>query len=178
MLRQPLCLLFLNSAEQENVVNIDGKIIKTVVIINDVKFKMKKTKWAIINVEDLYNEFDVIAFSKIIDLSESILEQNNVVVIEGKVQFRNNDKAEIIADKIRQLMGVLWIRIETEEIYEELSREIIDVIDGYQGNDKCMIYISDTKKTIELNYSIKINDFMINNFSEIVGKDNVKVTYR
>ena len=171
-------LLFLNSAEQENVVNIDGKIIKTVVIINDVKFKMKKTKWAIINVEDLYNEFDVIAFSKIIDLSESILEQNNVVVIEGKVQFRNNDKAEIIADKIRQLMGVLWIRIETEEIYEELSREIIDVIDGYQGNDKCMIYISDTKKTTELNYSIKINDFMINNLSEIVGKDNVKVTYR
>ena len=170
--------LYTNQIDQEDFMNIDGKQIKTVVIINDIKYKMKKTKWAIINVEDLYSEFDIIAFNNVIDLSESILEPNNVVVVSGKIQFRNGDKIEIIADNIRQIIGVLWIRFNNEDEYNKNLNKINDILYGYEGKDKCIIYINDSKKTIELNYQTQINDFSLSKLYRDYGEENVKVTYR
>lgn len=174
--------LFIESDENGEIVekaSIDGDRIKTLVVINDVIIRIKNSRWATLHVEDMNREFNVIIFGKLLNEVEEILEKNNIVVVEGRVQFRDNGSAgEIVADKVRLIQKTVWIRIKSREEYESKKEDIRDLFFKYTGQDKCNIYIEDDKQTEDLGFGVNVNENLISDLNIMFNEDDVKVTYK
>lgn len=155
----------------------DGDRVRILGIINEVKIREKRTKYANIVLEDLYGTFNIVLFQKQIEMHEDILEKNRIVFIEGKIQIRA-DRVEILTDNIRELDKVLWIQFENEANYEKDKTDINELFNDNIGSSNVCIYIKESKKIIKLDNKININETMINILKNKYNEDNVKITYK
>ena len=155
----------------------DGDKVKLVGIINDVRIREKRTKYANLILEDLYGSFNVVLFQKTIELNENLLNKNQIIYIEGRIQIRN-DSAEILADNIRELEKVLWIQFGTEEDYNIEKNDLDATINDNPGKNLICIYLKDNKEIIKLDKKINISNELINIFENNYGEENVKITYK
>ena len=73
----------------------------------------------------------------------------------------------------------MWLQFSSEAQYNELFPGIEKIMDESDGRDCVKIYISDIKKVITLpnNKNVQADASLIKQLSEILGEDNIKVTY-
>ncbi len=71
----------------------------------------------------------------------------------------------------------LWLQFATKEAYLEQEKELYEMLRDSDGNDAVVIYISSPKamKRLPENYSICVNEDIVNNLTNFLGKNNVKV---
>ena len=80
----------------------DGMNVKLVGIISDVKkkFTRKNTTMAFVRIDDFYGSIEVIVFDNVYSRSSSLLVDDSIVYIEGKISIREDEGASIIASTI------------------------------------------------------------------------------
>ena len=71
----------------------------------------------------------------------------------------------------------LWLQFSTKEAYMEKEKELLSMLRDSDGNDAVIIYISSVKavKKLPPNQSIRIDEGIVNNLTNFLGKNNVKV---
>lgn len=71
----------------------------------------------------------------------------------------------------------LWLQFATKEAYMEREEELFSMLRDSDGNDAVVIYISSPKamKRLPENYSIRVDENIVNNLTNFLGKNNVKV---
>ncbi len=71
----------------------EGSIIKIGVIINNVKKIMTKTNRMMVfaEVEDLTGKTEAVVFAKVLDKNPAVWVENNIIIIKGKVNFRDQE---------------------------------------------------------------------------------------
>ena len=158
----------------------DGDSVKFLAIIDDVAISMskRKSRWAKILCEDLFGNMNLIVFETLLNQTESILNANSIVYVEGRVQYRNESDGEIIVSSLRKLDTVLWIQFKDKADYLNNENELNKIFDTQMGNDTVIFYIKDVKEKIKYEHSINVNDTLINLLSEKYGKQNVEITYK
>ena len=156
----------------------DTKTVRSVGIIESVSFRIKNSKWANIVVEDMDGTYNAIVFQKTLDTCEEYLKVGNIVLIEGKVQFRNESAGEILVNKLQLVSQVLWIRVKDNEEYKLVKENINNTISSYPGNVECIVYIADTKEQDKLMFKASLQDALMDELYKNYGEDNVKITYR
>ena len=67
---------------------------------------------AFINLEDLYASVEVIIFPKTFDKYKSLMEEDEIVIIKGRISIREEEQPKDICEEIQPLL-----KINSEKIY-------------------------------------------------------------
>lgn len=177
----------LQSKEQiaeELIENIDGKRIVIGGIINSKKNKITKNNnmMAFITLEDLYGTVECIVFPATYDRYSGLIEEDSLVVIEGKISISEEDEPKIICEKVTPLSkyknGKVYLKVpkgKSIDIFDSIKKILVK----YKGETPVYVYFEEKKKTVmaHRNYWVSMGQKSL--FDELVkmlGKDNVKVS--
>lgn len=155
---------------------IDGQIVKYAGIITSVKKKYTKNNkiMAFITVEDLYGQIEVLVFENVYMRASNFLENDNIVLIEGKLSMREDETPSIVArsinkfeiDKRKELI------FDINGLEESVKSKLRTAIRSFQGKDiPINVEINNEKKPCG---EISWNNNSKKIFEEILGKDRIK----
>jgi DNA polymerase-3 subunit alpha len=167
--------------EESNEVPIyrDGQNVKYAGIISSVKKKYTKTNklMAFITIEDLYGSAEIICFENCYQSSSDILVEDNVVLVEGRLSIREDEETKIVANSIKEFSAEknksLNLDITNlEENKKEYLRGALRFFSGEKNN--IQVYIKNGERK-DAAGGIFLNDKIIKEFEEILGKEKVKI---
>ena len=176
----------------------DGMNVKIVGIINKIKkkFTKKNTIMAFVTIEDLSGSIEVIMFDSAYSRWSNLLNEGNIVYIEGKLSIRDNDSPTIIVNNMSQFddnfKKNLTIREEKSSYSVETKRpniksceiDITNISDEQKERLRgAILFFSGISANIKLNIkqgdkvmpsgAIIFNESIKNELENIVGKENI-----
>ena len=181
--------------KEENNLSQDGKQVKYAGIITSVKKKYTKnnTIMAFVTVEDMYGSTEIIVFDSCYNRSSNLLIEDNIVLVEGRLSIREDDDVKIVANSIVDFTNLPFTP-KSESINEELQkpkrriltldirettesqkarlRGAIRFFSGERNNIAVQIIDNEGTKPCG---AIYLNDDILKEFEEILGKEKVNV---
>ena len=169
--------------EVSNIDLIDGKNVTIGGIIVFIKNKITKNNnmMAFVTIEDLLGSIEVIVFPKTYDRYLKHINEDNIVVVQGKVSLREEEEPKIICEKITPLKsfksGKLYIKISSEKslnTFDKLKR----IFAKYSGDSPVYIYIEREDKVVMADRNLWVdigNEQLLNELKNIVGENCVKI---
>ena len=157
----------------------DGQNVKIAGIITEIKKKFTKNNkiMAFITVEDLYGTAEVIAFENTYLAASNELINENIVLIEGRLSIREDDKPSIVASSIKKLTEekkkALNINItELDDEHKEKLRGALKFFNGDTNNIQVEIINNEQKSPAG---GLLITEAILKELQEIVGEENAKI---
>ena len=146
---------------------------------------------AFITVEDLTGTIEVLAFPKILLKCSQAVRENAVVVISGRVSYKEDEASKVIAEEITEIdefgtekessscnkntKNELWLRLSSMKspAFEE-TRNLLSI---FEGDCPVYMYFEDVNKRMRAPRSLWCvqNELLISELERILGKENVKV---
>ena len=180
----------------------DGMNIKMVGIISDIKkkFTRRNTIMAFVRIDDFYGSVETIVFDSIYSKSSNVLEEDNIVFVEGRISLREDEGASIVVSKITKYDDIdienstenveensfKYDDIKKKKIYTYLNVDITGLDE--EGKEKLRSLIKkcrSTKPNIRIDVTddsiikpcgfIYCNEDIIKQFEEIIAKDKLKL---
>ena len=161
----------LNEVKDEEIVTICGLITAT----RQIPTKKDPSKFLrFVTVEDLSGKVDAVCFHKKLLEYGDILQQENKVVITGRLQHRGEDQLSLVVENVKSVdnSNIVTVSLLDEIKYEELCG-IKNILAKHHGDDPVMI------KLPEINgYSTRImtsSMFWVNSTNDLVN--NIKQVF-
>ncbi len=160
----------------------DGEIVKLCGIIEARKNKTTRSnsQMAFLKIEDLYGSIEALVFPKVLMQYSSVLQEGNVLVMEGKVSIREDEEPKFLLEKamLFDLKGTekkktLFIRIDTRN--NENSKRAMEILSRYPGTIPVCLCFRDTKQRLMAPQSLWITptEEIIAELSGYFGEDSV-----
>ena len=156
---------------------VDGQKIKYAGIINSIKKKYTKNNkiMAFVSIEDMYGIAEVLVFENAYLNAGSSLVEENIVMVEGRLSIREDDRTTIIANEIKnfenQKTKILTLDISNaDEEQKEKLRGALRYFNGDKNNISVQILIDGETKQCG---SIYMTEAIKKIFQEIIGEKNV-----
>ena len=114
---------------------------------------------AYLTVEDLTGQIEVVAFPKCFDNYRQNMEEDNVVVIKGKLDLKEEGNPKLLADSVMPLsemaVRVKMIKIVIPESYEEIEglETFKKIAKRHLGDMQVAILVKKTGKKYKLDYA-------------------------
>ena len=144
------------------------------------KYTKKNTIMAFVSVEDLYGVAELVVFDSVYNRCETLLIEDNIVLVEGRLSIKEDEDAKIIVQNIREFSEnsgkkrktTLQIDItELDEINKEKLRGAIKFFTGDKNNIKLNIL---DKTQVKPCGAIYLTEQILEEFKKIVGEENVQ----
>ena len=160
----------------------DGQRIRVGGIITEIVTKVTKNNqlMAFIVLEDLFGRIECIIFPRTLKDYTHLLEEDQLIIIEGTLDVKDDELPKVLANKIQALKKMefnrLYIRIE-ERGKLTLIEEAKPILKKYHGNVPVYIYIEKENKVLRADRDlwVKLNEDLISKLSKIFGKESVKL---
>ena len=145
-----------------------------------IKYTKTNKTMAFITLEDLLGTVEVIIFPKDYDKYHGLLIEDEKIFIRGHANVEEDKNGKIICEQIYSFDDVareLWLQFETKEEFESKENELMQMLHDSDGNDAVVIYISSVKamKRLPASQNIRVNPEIVNNLTNFLGENNVKV---
>ncbi len=157
----------------------DGKEVKFAGVITKIKKKFTKSNkiMAFVTVEDLYGSCEIIVFESCYNKCGSILMEENLIAVDGRISIKDETDITIIANTISELKLATKKHIEISidnlsDIQKSRFKGAMNYFEGEKNN--IVIYMFDKGQEIA-HKPIFANNEIIEEFEEIVGKENLKI---
>ncbi len=159
----------------------DGQRVKIGGIVVEKKNKITKNNhmMAFITLEDFFGTIECIVFPKTYSNYNRILDENDLVVIEGRLSMSEVEEPKIICEKIMPLnkykLDKLYLKIPKDK-NNHIFDKINSILRKNPGDTPIYIYLENTKQTLVADKSLWINssdENTINDLEELLGKGNV-----
>ena len=154
-----------------------GQEVKFAGIITSIKKKFTKNNkiMAFVTIEDLYGQVEVLVFENAyLSAKESLIEEN-IILIDGRLSIREEEKTIIIANKISnfgiQKRKVLNLNITN--LNEETKSKLRGAIKYFCGEMNNIMVQVQSKDSFLPCGAIYCNDEIVEIFEDIIGKENV-----
>ena len=171
---------------EENSGNFkDGQIVKYAGTITGIKKKYTKrnTIMAFVTVEDLYGSAELVVFDSVYSRCDSILIDENVVLVEGRLSIKEDEEARIIVQNIKEFSEndsannsngrKTKMIIDITELTSNQKERLKGAIKFFSG-DKVNMRLSIIEKTQEKPCgAIFLTEETLEQFKEIVGEENI-----
>ena len=145
---------------------------------------------AFITVEDLSGSMEVLAFPKILLASSEAVHDNAVVVIKGRVSYKEDEPSKLIADSIvdverfepektkadiKSTKSGLWLKLSS--MRGEDFEEVKNLLQIFEGSFPVYMYFDDTKQRMLAPQSLWCtqSDLLVSELERVLGTGNVKV---
>ncbi len=167
----------------ENTSNFkDGQTVKYAGTISSVKKKYTKrnTIMAFVTVEDLYGSVEIVVFDSTYSRCDTILHEENIILVEGRLSIKEDEDARIIVQNIKEFSEEsngdkkTVINIDITELSDAAKEKLKGAIIFFSGdkvNMKINVIDKMQKKPCG---SIYLTEEILNQFKEIVGGENVE----
>ena len=161
----------------------DGESVRICAVISNRKNKITRsnTQMAFLKVEDAFGSIEVLVFPKILSQFSSILQEENIVMLDAKVSIREDEEPKLLLEKAVPLdmvnpepkKQILYIKF-TERTNESLNlyKEKADL---YKGNTPVCLYFEKSGERLMAPKDMQINPTKeaINALIECFGDKNV-----
>lgn len=179
----------LEEVEEENEIAkevfkvADGDRVVIGGLITEVNRKVTKTNqyMAFLNLQDMYSSIEVIVFPKTLQKYNSLINEDAIVVIKGRVSIREEEQPKIICEDIapviKQSSEEIFVLVETEKAIPIVISDIRESLIKHKGD--VPIYLCTRKErkkyriepSLWVDGSIEILTYLRNKF----GENSVKV---
>ena len=151
-------------------------------MIMDKKVKYTKNDkiMAFLIVEDMVGSVEVIVFPQTYEKYSYQLNEENKVLIQGRISLEEERDGKLICEKITSFEDIprkVWLKFDTMESYMQNNSELEKIFASSEGKDQIIIYIESTKQKKQLgaNQNINANAEITEALENMLGKDNVRV---
>ena len=145
---------------------------------------------AFITVEDLSGSMEVLAFPKVLLAASEAVHDNAVVVIKGRVSYKEDEPSKLIADSIvdveryepdkiktdiKSTKNGLWLKLSS--MRSESFEETKNLLQIFEGNFPVYMYFEDTKQRMLAPKSLWCtqSDLLVSELERVLGAGSVKV---
>lgn len=181
----------------------DGKKVAIVCIVRKIKTQLTKNNkiMAFVNAEDRYGSIEVVVFPNVYEKYAMYLNEENIIIVRGSLNFKENEEPKIICDTITKARSneecdkndlvqkqasqsqstppkpqkptALYIRID--DLDTELYKKAKRVTDIFEGNTPIIFYLTNSGRKVKAPASmwVSLNDVMIKELKYQLGEDNV-----
>ena len=140
----------------------------------------KNTMMAFVELEDLYGVTEVIIFPKTFEKIHTMLNEDNIVVIRGRIQLRDEDEPKLIAsdidniDEYKSPLGDMDLRIlvpkECDVPDVEMLTQIKKLLYRYPGDRQVFIKMESTGKRYKADVRVKPCDALYSELKILTGR--------
>ncbi len=163
----------------------DGQkvIIGGMITDKTIKYTKNNKIMAFLTVEDLVGTVEVVVFPRDYEKSQSMLNEEAKVFIQGRVSAEDDKASKLIFEKIRSFDEIpkeIWIQFRDRNEYAAREQEFLEDIHKCPGNDGVVIYLKDVKamKKLPAGFHVSIQDSWLEEIKQKYGNSNVKVVER
>ncbi len=179
-------------ADDENISSKygDNSRVNILAIVSSVKKKVTKNNdtMAFLTVEDTTSGIEVIVFSKLYRDFINHLSVGKVLLITGRLSYREDEECKIICENIteaprevkqqppvkKQENKGLYLKMKNSECAE--YRKVQNVLDVFDGSTPVYYYFTDTGKLVRHQGRLcDVNNSMLRELKRIVGDENVGI---
>ena len=156
---------------------IIGGLLSTV----NIKVTRNNTIMAFVTLEDLYGSIEVIIFSKAFEKYRNLINEDEPVIIKGRVSIREDEQTKVICEDIKPLVNSsndkIYILVKNKDELNIALNKIKKSMREFYGNVPVYLCTEDERKSylIDKNAWIKNEYDSIKELKEIFGEENVKV---
>ena len=169
--------------EEENAKVKDGDRVILGGLITEVTRKITKTNnmMAFLRLEDLYSTIEVVVFPKILETFRDSINEDEIVLIKGRVSKREDEQPKIICDAVEKLTKFtskkLYIQVQNNEEVRIAKNDLRIVCIKHSGNIPIYLCTKEEKKKYLLSreYWISEEDNLLNFLKEKYGDKNIKL---
>ena len=159
--------------------------------LKTIKIAKKVTKnnetMAFLTVEDTTSGIEVIVFSKLYRDFINLLSVGNVLLITGRLSYREDEECKIVCENIteaprevkqppvkKQENKGLYLKIKNSDCAE--YKKVQNVLDVFDGTTPVYYYFTDTGKLVRHQSRLcDVNNSMLRELKRIVGDENVGI---
>lgn len=162
----------------------DGQRVVIGGIISSVNIKStrKNEIMAFIKVEDVITGIEVIVFPKVYQGSTSLLHEDTIVLIKGRISIREDEQPKIIAESIEPMRKLesrdlsLYLRLN-EATWRRDIEDIKPILKEHSGNSSLYIVLGNSRKKLATPRELWVNvtNELLDKLRAKIGFDNVKV---
>ncbi|MDP4092567.1 MAG: DNA polymerase III subunit alpha [Bacillota bacterium] len=170
----------------------DGMAVKVGGIIAGVKTKTTKSNslMAFVQLEDLFGTMEIIVFPAILTKYGSMLQEENMVFINGRISVKEEEAPKIIADSVEPLRAEsgkynepsakeakgpkLFLRVHNSQD-KEFVDSLTAMLEFFNGNIPVYIYDGGKKPMDTGKYLVNLNNVLLAELVSRLGDENVKV---
>lgn len=145
-----------------------------------IKYTKNNKTMAFLTVEDLFGTVEVVVFPRDYEKYHSYLMEDEKVFISGRANVEEDKNGKLICEKIYSFddtIRELWLQFPTKEEFLEKEQRIYSMLQESDGKDEVVIYIASPRamKKLGKNLTIRINPEIVNNLTNFLGENNLKV---
>ncbi len=133
-----------------------------------------------LNLEDEYGNVEAVVFPTVLNKTKARLETEDVVIVTGRLQFKEDDKIKIIASEIRDFEAEsankkLYIKVAHRK--DEAIEKVKSIILNHPGNARVIFYDDENKQSFELERfsSVSTAPEVIEKIRALVGEANAVI---
>jgi DNA polymerase-3 subunit alpha len=160
----------------------DGMQVVVGGIVTGKKVKTTKSNnlMAFVTLEDLYGSFEVIVFPTVLEKFKSLLIEESIVLIGGRISVKEEEQPKIICDDVKPMKKLairkLYLKLQSIK-NDEANSSLMALLKYFNGNTPVCFYNEAENKTVvaRKDYWVNINDCLLNELKIRLGPDNVKV---
>ncbi len=137
---------------------------------------------AFITLEDLYGIVECIVFPTTFDRYNNLIEEDSLIIIEGKISLSEEEEPKIICEKIFPLnkykKGKVYLKISKGKPMDTFD-SIKEILKKYKGETPVYVYLEGTGKTVIANRELWVDiedKLLFRELIETLGENNVKVS--
>ena len=169
----------------------DGAFIRIAGIITQRQNKATRNNnmMAFITLEDLYGAIEVVVFPKIFDKYLELLHEDQVIVVEGRLNVKEEEDPKIIADKITLLTKIqsateakilkqkLYLKITREKDFNMIIQKLKGTLKSWRGDTPVVLFLEEESKKMQANEDlwVTIHKDLIVELEDILGKECIKI---
>ncbi|HZX21397.1 MAG TPA: DNA polymerase III subunit alpha [Clostridia bacterium] len=171
----------------------DGQSIVVGGMITKVNIKITRNNqmMAFLTLEDLFGSMECIIFPKTYKYYNSLIHEDNLVVLEGVLNIKEEEQPKILVNVISPLLKIpekesegsdarknkkLYIKIKTKRDWH-LIEKTKPIFKQHGGSTPIIIYIEENEEKLRADKElwVKLDDELINKLFNFFGAENVKV---
>ena len=145
-----------------------------------IKYTKNNKTMAFLTLEDLVGTVEVIVFPRDYERFHALLIEDEKVFIKGHANVEEDKNGKIICEQIYSFDDTkreLWLQFATKEEFEKKEKQVYAMLHDSDGKDTVVLYISSIKamKKLPASQNIRVNPELVNNLTNFLGENNVKV---
>jgi len=163
----------------------DGQNVTAAGIISGKRTLITKSNkmMAFVQMEDLYGEAEVIVFPNIYEQCSTLIKEDAVIVVEGRLNFKEDETPKIIAQTVRPIEQItdsgsvkpIKFRIPDDADTETVLGSLTEIMKRHRGSIPVLIYVPG-RKVMRASESMRVDGGaeLIAAAQELLGYGNVK----
>lgn len=172
-----------NVTVSENDLKVkDGDRVVMGGIISSLSKKVTRsnTMMCFMALEDLYGTIEVVVFPKVLDKYKSFINEDELIIVKGRVSIREDEQPKILCDTIEPLVKInsskIYVLVEDESKTKSALSNIRKLAEEFSGNIPVYICTKRERKKYRVNRDLWLSEEpeVMSKLVQIFSYDNVK----